>query len=132
MDDPVTAGPERKTSNWWKIPFRLGVVIVLAFAIGAVLNRVAVSLNSSRAPAGFGRGVVQGALMPMALPNLLVGRDVAIYSTNNTGVHYKFGYTVGVNACGAAFFGVLYWRLNRWRKWAAERASSDPKRAGDG
>jgi hypothetical protein len=59
---------------------------------------------------------MQGALMPCALPNLLVGHDVVIYSQDNTGVSYKLGYTCGVNACGAVFFGVFFWRLNRWRK----------------
>ena len=56
--------------------------------------------------------------MPMAMPNLLVGRDVSIYSTRNTGLKYKLGYTVGVNGCGAIFFGVLFWRFSRWRKRA--------------
>lgn len=54
--------------------------------------------------------------MPMSMPNLLVGRDVTIYSAHNTGVSYKLGYTAGVNGCGAIFFGFLFWRLNRWRK----------------
>lgn len=94
------------------------VVVVLAFAIGAVLNRVAASIESRDQPAGFGRGVIQGALMPMAMPNLLLGRDVVIYSANNSGVAYKLGYTVGVNGCGALFFGVLYWRILRWRSRA--------------
>ena len=60
--------------------------------------------------------------MPMALPNLLVGRDVSIYSPNNTGVPYKLGYTAGVNVCGAIFFGFFYWRLNRIHRWANRRA----------
>jgi hypothetical protein len=98
---------------------KLVVVLVLAWAVGAVLNRLATSLDRSTQPAGFLRGALQGALMPMALPNLLVGRDVTIYSTSNTGVTYKLGYTTGVNVCGACFFGVLYWRLSRWRKAAA-------------
>ncbi len=102
---------------------RLAVYVVLAFAIGALLNRVAASLERSARPAGFTRGVLQGALMPMALPNLLVGRDVAIYSQLNTGVQYKLGYTSGVNACGALFFGVLYWRVSRWRS-----RTEDPSR----
>ena len=54
--------------------------------------------------------------MPMAMPNLLVGRDVMIYSQNNTGVMYKLGYTAGVNGCGAIFFGVLFWRVNRLKR----------------
>jgi hypothetical protein len=54
--------------------------------------------------------------MPCALPNLLVGNDVTIYAQNNTGRTYKLGYTCGVNACGAVFFGMFFWRLNRWRR----------------
>jgi hypothetical protein len=90
--------------------------LLLAALIGGILNRVSVSLERSAHPAGFTRGVVQGALMPMSLPNLLVGRDVTIYSQNNTGVSYKIGYTTGVNACGALFFGLVFWRLGRFRK----------------
>jgi len=58
------------------------------------------------------------------MPNLLVGRDVTIYSAHNTGVSYKLGYTAGVNGCGALFFGFLFWRLDRWRKWAASNAGA--------
>ena len=54
--------------------------------------------------------------MPMALPNLLIGNDVTIYSARNTGLPYKLGYTVGVNMCGALFFGVFFVRLSQWRK----------------
>lgn len=118
MEPPLQPSVRTSSPYWWRIPLRLIVLLVVAYAIGAVLNRVSASFKSSAAPAGFGRGVVQGALMPMALPNLLVGRDVSIYSEKNTGVPYKFGYTVGVNACGAFFFGMLYWRLLRWRRWA--------------
>ena len=50
------------------------------------------------------------------LANLLVGNDVIIYAQSNTGLTYKLGYTFGVNACGAIFFGFFFWRLNRWRK----------------
>ena len=101
--------------RWAKAAARLGLVLLVAAAIGGVLNRVSVSFDQSAHPAGFGRGVLQGALMPMSFPNLLVGRDVTIYSQHNTGVSYKLGYTTGVNGCGAVFFGVLFWRLQRWR-----------------
>ena len=63
----------------------------------------------------FVRGMLQGALMPMAMPNLLVGRDVVIYSQRNNGVTYKLGYTAGVNVCGAIFFGLFFWWVSRWR-----------------
>jgi hypothetical protein len=104
-----------RSSRFASVGLRVAMFLVLAFAIGAVLNRVAATLQKSAQPAGFCRGMLQGALMPMSLPNLLVGRDIVIYSQNNTGVRYKLGYTAGVNACGAVFFGVLYWRVSRWR-----------------
>lgn len=98
-----------------QILLRTASFLVLAALIGVVLNHVSSSLGTNSRPAGFTRGVVQGALMPMSFPNLLVGRDVSIYSQNNTGVSYKLGYTTGVNGCGAIFFGVLFWRWNRFR-----------------
>lgn len=103
---------------WWKGGLRLLLLVLVAYAMGSWLNRAAGELQQDPTPAGFSRGVLHGALMPMALPNLLVGRDVAIYAQNNIGVAYKLGYTVGVNGCGALFFGVLFWRVSRWRKRA--------------
>ena len=103
--------------NCLNIGLRVLLFLLMAALIGGVLNHVSVSLEQGTRPAGFTRGVLQGALMPMSLPNLLVGRDVTIYSQNNTGVTYKLGYTTGVNACGALFFGLMFWRLSRIRKW---------------
>jgi hypothetical protein len=101
---------------WAKRLLRLAIQIVCVFAIavvvGAGLNHAAAVFERSGRQAGFGQGVLQGALMPMAMPSLLVGRDVKIYAENNTGRTYKLGYTAGVNACGAIFFGYAFWR---WR-----------------
>ena len=100
----------------WSLVPRLATILLFAFLIGWILNRVAHHLERSNRPAGFVRGLVQGALMPASMPNLLIGHDVAIYAEkNNNGVFYKLGYTMGVNACGAIFFGMFYWRLKRWR-----------------
>ena len=60
--------------------------------------------------------MVHGALMPLAMPNLLVGNDVAIYAANNTGRTYKLGYSLGVNLCGLIFFGFFFWRVRQWRQ----------------
>ena len=96
---------------------RVAAILLLAFVIGWTLNRVAQQLDRNNRPAGFVRGLVQGALMPASMPNLLIGHDVVIYAEkNNNGVFYKLGYTMGVNACGAIFFGLFYWRLKRWRR----------------
>jgi hypothetical protein len=96
-------------------------VVLIAFLIGSFLTRVAAQSQADATPAGFGRGMLQGALMPMAFPNLLLGRDIPIYAENNQGVRYKLGYTAGVNLCGAVFFGFLFARLQRMRRNAAER-----------
>lgn len=95
---------------------RVAVLVFITFCFGWVLNKSVVSSNENPRPAGFGRGMLHGALMPGAMPTLLVGKDVVIYAENNTGRTYKLGYTFGVNACGALFFGSFYWRLTRWKR----------------
>ena len=59
--------------------------------------------------AGFSMGILQGALMPAALPGLLLGHDLPIYAPNNSGRAYNIGYILGINACGTLFFGVAFW-----------------------
>jgi hypothetical protein len=63
--------------------------------------------------AGFGYGMLHGALMPIALPSLVIGKDVPIYAPDNSGRFYKIGYICGINLCGLAFFGPLFWRPKR-------------------
>jgi hypothetical protein len=62
---------------------------------------------------GFGYGMLHGALMPLALPSLLLGQDVEIFATDNSGRRYKIGYICGINVCGLSFFGPLFWRPRR-------------------
>jgi hypothetical protein len=64
-------------------------------------------------PAGFWLGTLHGALMPTALPCLLMGRDVPIFTANNTGRTYKMGYIAGINFCGLVFFGLSFYRPSR-------------------
>src|SRR5215468_4998382 len=96
------------TSGWRKLLSRVAGFLMFAFVLGFVLHRISVSFERSPRPAGFGRGVLQGALMPMSLPNLLVGNNLSIYAAQNTGLPYKLGYTLGVNGCGALFFGFFF------------------------
>ena len=58
---------------------------------------------------GFGYGCVHGALMPMALPSLMMGHDVDIFAANHSGRGYKIGYIIGINVCGLIFFGSAFW-----------------------
>src|SRR5204862_6582384 len=107
-----------RKAGWLKIIFRVIFILALATLIGGTLNLVAKSLNASTRPAGFRQGMLQGALMPMSMPNLLIGKAATIYSPNNTGLSYKIGYTAGVNVCGAMFLGLFFWRGTRWRQRA--------------
>ena len=63
-----------------------------------------------RAGSKFLYGVMHGALMPMALPSLVMGQDVTIYAPDKTTRGYKLGYTIGINLCGLVFFGFLFAR----------------------
>jgi len=60
--------------------------------------------------AGFSFGLLHGAMMPLSLPSLVIGRDVPIYDTNNSGRIYKIGFICGVDICGLIFIGPLFWR----------------------
>jgi hypothetical protein len=115
MIDTQTSAP-RAISSRRKILKRVLSFLIVAACVGILVRHTSATLSKSTAPAGFVRGMLQGALMPGALPNLLVGNDVTIYAANNTGLTYKLGYTFGVNACGAIFFGFFFWRVGRWRK----------------
>jgi hypothetical protein len=99
-----------------KILRRILTIALIAFFLGYAVRHLSALLDKNPEPAGFTRGLLQGALMPCAMPLLAFGRDVTIYAANNAGVPYKLGYTCGVNACGAIFFGLFFLRLNRWRK----------------
>ena len=91
-------------------------ILVAGAVIGLFLHFVNYRAHDLSGPAGFQAGALHGALMPLALPNLLVGDDVKIYASDNTGRLYKLGYTAGVNGCGLLFFGLFFWRVSRWRK----------------
>jgi hypothetical protein len=93
---------------------RVAGLVVAGIIIGLILHFIAGRVHDASAPNGFKAGLLHGALMPLALPNLAVGDDVTIYAPSNTGRLYKLGYTVGVNGCGLLFFGLFFWRLGRW------------------
>ena len=120
MTEPVeSASPGRRTLAdipWRRVIIRVVYIVLLASIAGKILDSSADFVEEGKKQAGFGQGVLHGALMPCAMPHLAIGRDVTIYARNNNGRPYKLGYTVGVNGCGAIFFGFAFWRLNRWRK----------------
>ena len=76
-------------------------------------------------PAGFALGMLHGALMPLSLPSLVIGKDVPVYDPNNLGRLYKIGYICGVNLCGIVFIGPIFWRP---RGGSVTSASSEKSR----
>jgi hypothetical protein len=99
-----------------KVLVRVLIFLVAASVLGSAFHFNQRSLLRADPPAGLGLGIAHGALMPLALPSLLLARNVEIYAPDNTGRAYKLGYTMGVNGCGLIFFGVLFRRVSRWRK----------------
>ena len=113
---PTQAKAQQRSRLVLRILKKLAAILIVGAIMVWVVETCARAFDRSPQPAGFVRGVFHGALMPMALPNLLIGRDVTIYTANNTGRPYKLGYTVGVNGCGLIFFGAFFWRLSRLRR----------------
>ena len=83
-------------------------LVLLGILFGMGYDWAAPRLYGPERFAGFRLGVVHGALMPVALPSLLLGKDVPIYSANHTGRVYKLGYIAGINLCGLVFFGAAF------------------------
>ena len=96
-------------------------VIVIKFVAMTVISLALIFAQGWAAPryyqpdyrAGFYTGLLEGALMPAALPGLVGGSDVPIYAPNNVGRGYKIGYILGLNGCGTFFFWVAFWKPRR-------------------
>src|SRR5271170_2960439 len=93
-----------------KILQKILTLIVVTIVFGYFYSRVSPFAFPKNKTAGFGYGMLHGALMPIALPSLVIGRDVPIYAADNSGRYYKIGYICGINLCGIAFFGPIFWR----------------------
>ena len=114
------SSPASAPAKWRNLIFTFAIWTLVMFGVGMILDRTARTGVNGSDPAGFGLGLVHGALMPLALPRLATGGDVAIYALHNTGRTYHLGYTLGVNLCGAAFFGFSFWWYSRaWRRGKA-------------
>src|SRR5437588_5343193 len=76
--------------TWIKrFAIKITVLVLLGVALGAGYDWAATRLYGFQRIAGFHLGLVHGALMPAALPSLLMGKDVPIYAINNAGRAYK-------------------------------------------
>jgi hypothetical protein len=87
---------------------KAAVLLVLGLIFGWGYDWAAPRFYGPERVGGFRLGALHGALMPTALPSLLMGKDVPIYSVKNTGRPYKVGYIAGINLCGLLFFGFAF------------------------
>jgi hypothetical protein len=85
-------------------------LVLLGLLLGFGYDWAAPRLYRPDVVPGFRVGMIHGALMPVALPALLAGRNVPICLSANTGRIYKLGYIAGVNLCGLLFFGLAFRR----------------------
>jgi len=85
-------------------------IIVLGLGLGVTQVWLVPSYRESKHVASFPIGVLHGILMPAALPGLLMGKDLPIYASNNSGRLYNIGYILGINLCGTVFFGLGFRR----------------------
>ena len=100
--------------HWRPLAKQIARKAVTLAAVGVVFGWFFAWASPSAYPpdraAGFGYGLLHGALMPLSLPSLVTGHDVRIYDDNNRGRSYKIGYICGVDICGLVFIGPLFWR----------------------
>jgi hypothetical protein len=89
---------------------KAATLVLLGLVLGFGYDWAAPRLYGPERVAGFRLGILHGALMPVALPSLLLGRDVPIYAALNQGRIYKLGYIAGINLCGLLFFGLAFRR----------------------
>jgi hypothetical protein len=104
---PPAQPAEKRIRHWLRKALTLAVVTVV---FGWFYGWASPWAFPKDHPADFKYGVLHGALMPLSLPTLLLGKDVSIYAPDNTGRAYKIGYICGINACGLLFFGAAFRR----------------------
>jgi len=97
----------------WQFLVVKNVLITVFVAFLAILQGLASKTYNPESQADFKMGILHGALMPAAFPGLLFGHDLPIYAPNNSGPNYKIGYILGLNTCGAVFYGLAYWGMGR-------------------
>lgn len=104
---------------------KIASLVVTGVIFGLAYDWVAPRFYRPDQRPGFWMGALHGALMPVAAPSLLMGQDVPIYASANTGRGYKLGYIAGINGCGLVFFGLAF-RQPRRRPRDPETKASTP------
>lgn len=120
--------PSRRRTSWVKrLVVKIASLVMLGLVFGFGYDWAAPRLYGPERVASFRLGVVHGAFMPVALPSLLMGNDVPIYTTSLAGRTYKLGYIAGVNLCGLFFFGVAFWQPKRRESQTAASPLAPPQ-----
>ena len=113
---PSSEVPPSVSTSWVKrLGKKVATLVLLGLVMGFGYDWAAPRFYGPERVPGFRLGILHGALMPVALPSLLLGKDVPIYAERNQGRIYKLGYIAGINACGFVFFGAAFWRPSRPR-----------------
>jgi hypothetical protein len=114
---PSNQSPFSFRAAWVKpLAVKIVALVLLGVSFGFIYDWAGPRFYGAGTVPGFRLGVLHGALMPVALPTLLMGKDVPIYATAPTGRPYKIGYIAGINLCGMIFFGVAFWRSPKAQK----------------
>lgn len=125
--DPSRSAPAPPARRLGRRVRAVVVVVALSVTVSWLLHSQPAAVAPGPVPAGFARGLWHGAIMPLALPELLLGREATIYAATNTGRGYNIGYILGVNLCGLLFFGAFFWRLRRWQSaWRGASSGGGP------
>ena len=107
----TTPEPNRPPGLWRRLHLAKAVKFILVTALfGWLYGWASPHCFPENRRVGFAWGMLHGALMPMALPTLVMDKDVEIFDSNNDGRFYKIGYIVGINLCGLVFFGSIFWK----------------------
>ena len=108
--EPKPAGAATAGNNPWlrRVATKVATLVLLGLVFGYAYDWAAPRFYDRDRPPSFGLGMLHGGLMPIALPSLLLGKDVPIYAPINTGRIYKIGYIAGINLCGLVFFGLAF------------------------
>lgn len=105
-ESPGQRGLRNPRVRFWVT--KIASLVAAGVLTGLAYDYAAPRFYRENVRANFWYGMLHGALMPVALPALLMGQDAPIYASNNVGRFYKIGYIAGINCCGLFFFGLAF------------------------
>lgn len=100
MDEKKFQGRNNKTRNDMKKVFLLFTILLLLSSCTA--NHVEVTMCVTSSPDGFWLGLWHGMIAPVTFIISLFSDSVEVFSVNNNGGWYNFGFLLGV---GGLSFG---------------------------